>query len=647
MQHRRGHEGGQGAVHAAFPSVKPYLEIGPCPARQGLSTRLEGGLAVGRNPDHAFFTLREQGHHLDPVPAAEIRARDQKGPGQDRRFQRPEPAARHRPVAFRRGHEKNQRRPVGRLMKLADRDGAGRFEILGQEKIEANGDRLAHRQAGASQFGAQMIAPGKIAAAQAEIAVPQGETQGGAAVMNPVGQVGGGVGQPAGDLQRQRGRLLPTGRGYAHAGGKKQNRQAGGRAGNPSEPFLAAMGGAVGHRMGSRMGAKDPCALRRALFGDLCYVTPSQRQKTLFQVSKPQNQEMQMSFRKRFTPRGSMAAVSALAALGIGFSMGASAQTDDPFYTNRQVTMIASGSVGGGYDQYARHLARHMTRHIPGNPNIIVQNMTGASGVTAANHLAVVAAQDGSVIGQLQRNVPFMPLLEDRQGGESRYRFDGRAFHWLGSPQQELGLLLVSTATGVRSLEDLKTREITTSSTARGAATSIYPRLMNQVFGTQFRVIEGYSGSQTSLQALENGEVDAHVSGGSSANFRNRFRPWVEEGKVIVLIQMGLEKDPEFPDAPLLMDLPMSDEDRRMFELAFAEQIMGRPFLAPPGVPAGRVQLLRAAFDATMKDPAYLAEAETQRLEINPVSGERINRLLDTVYGLSEDFLTRYRESIR
>lgn len=340
-----------------------------------------------------------------------------------------------------------------------------------------------------------------------------------------------------------------------------------------------------------------------------------------------------------------------LAGALIALVQPAAAQSLEDFYKGRQMTLIASGSVGGGYDLYARHLSRHIVNHIPGDPRLLVRNMVGAAGVIAANYLYNVAAQDGSIIGQVQRNVAFMPLLgapaSKKKKKATPLKFDGRKFHWIGTPQQELGLMLVATKTGVRSLDDLKKRELTTSSTGRGAATSIYPRIMNEVFGTKFRVIEGYKGSQESLLALEKDEVDAHVSGGSSPNFRNRFAPWVKDGKVVVLLQMGLEKDPAFPNAPLVVDLPMKDEDKQLFELVFAEQIMGRPFLAPPKVPTDRVKALRDAFDATMKDKAYLAEAAKQKLVINPVRGERINQLLDAVYSRPKALLDRMRRAVR
>lgn len=344
-----------------------------------------------------------------------------------------------------------------------------------------------------------------------------------------------------------------------------------------------------------------------------------------------------------------LALAAAMPAFASAFTGAAMAQSVEDFYKGKQITLIASGSVGGGYDLYARHLSRHIGNYLPGKPRMLVRNMVGAAGVVAANYLYNVAAQDGSTIGQLQRNVAFMPLLGAPSGKKKAtpLKFDGRKFHWIGTPQQELGLLLVATKTGVKTFDDLKTHTLTASSTGRGAATSVYPRLMNEVFGTKFRVIEGYKGSQESLMALEKNEVDAHVSGGSSPNFRNRFAPWVKEGRVVVLAQMGLEKDPAYPNAPLIVDLPMKAEDKQLFELAFAEQVMGRPFLAPPGVPADRVKALRDAFDVTMKDKAYLAEADKQKLEINPVRGARINQILDAVYSRPKELVDRLRRAFQ
>jgi tripartite-type tricarboxylate transporter receptor subunit TctC len=317
------------------------------------------------------------------------------------------------------------------------------------------------------------------------------------------------------------------------------------------------------------------------------------------------------------------------------------AQAPAEFFRGKRLTLITAASVGGGYDQYARLLAKHMPKHIPGEPMIVVQNMVGAEGIRAANYLYNVAAQDGSVIGGLSRNNGLARFYDVNNTG---LQFDARKFHWLGSPQQEIGLFILNTKTGLGSIEDLKTREITTSSTARSAPTSIYARMLNALYGTKIKVVEGYGGSQECLLAVERNEVDGHVSGGSSGAFRARIAPWLKSGAAKVILQQGMARDPAFPDVPTALEIMTNPADRQMFEIAFAEQVMGRPFVLPPGVPADRVKILRAAFDAAMKDPALLEDAKTQNMEIDPVTGVEINALLDRVYAAPADVVARLRE---
>src|SRR6516162_4719420 len=264
----------------------------------------------------------------------------------------------------------------------------------------------------------------------------------------------------------------------------------------------------------------------------------------------------------------------------------AHAQTDADFYRVKQITLVTSASVGGGYDQYARLLARHMQRHIPGEPAIIVQNMVGAEGLRAANYLYNVAAQDGSVIGGLSRNTGLARFYDFNNAG---IQFDVRKFHWLGSPQQEIGLFILSTKSGLRAIADLAQREVTVSSTARNSPSSIYSRILNAAIGTRLKPIEGYDGSQACLLAVERGEVDAHVSGGSSAPFRARIAPWLKAGDAKVIMQMGMARDAAFPDVPTALEVVAAPADRQLFEIAFAEQVMGRPFVLPPAVPDDRV----------------------------------------------------------
>jgi len=296
--------------------------------------------------------------------------------------------------------------------------------------------------------------------------------------------------------------------------------------------------------------------------------------------------------------------------------------------------------VGGGYDQYARLLAKHMPRFIPGNPTIVVQNMVGADGIRAANYLYKVAVQDGSVIGGVSRNNGLSLFYEPKNAS---VQFDARKFHWLGSPQQEIGLFVLRLQKGAKTIDDLKHIEVTVSSTARNAPTSIYPRMLNALYGTKIKIVEGYAGSQESLLAVERNEVDGHVSGGSSAAFRARVNPWLQKDAKVIL-QMGMARDEAFPDIPTAIEIMSNPADKQLFEIAFAEQVMGRPFLVPPGVPADRVKLLRDAFDAAIKDPALLDDARAQNMEINPVNGVAINALLERVYAAPPEVANRLRE---
>jgi tripartite-type tricarboxylate transporter receptor subunit TctC len=267
-----------------------------------------------------------------------------------------------------------------------------------------------------------------------------------------------------------------------------------------------------------------------------------------------------------------------------------------------------------------------------------MQEMPGAGGMVAANYLYNIARRDGSEIGMVGRGTGIEPLLDPKDKGP---RYLATRFNWIGTPQQEVGLVLMHLPSPIARMEDLRAHELIVSGTTSGAAPSYYPRLMNKVLGTRFKVVDGYKSSQEALLALERGEVDGHCSGSSSAPLRARIAPWLEAGKVKILAQIGREKDPDYPDIPLILDLAANAADRQIMELALAQQVMAWPIVAPPGIPAERVEALRAAFDATMRDPEFLAEAMRQKLIINPVSGERISALLERIYALPKDLLDR------
>jgi tripartite-type tricarboxylate transporter receptor subunit TctC len=342
--------------------------------------------------------------------------------------------------------------------------------------------------------------------------------------------------------------------------------------------------------------------------------------------------------------RGRLPVAAVLACLIFVTATQARAQSISEFYRGKQISLVTSASVGGGYDQYARLLAKHMPRHIPGEPNIIVQNMVGAEGLRAANFLYNVAPQDGTVIGGLSRNTGLARFYDFNNAG---IQFDARKFRWLGSPQQEIGLFILSTKSGLHSLNEMKTQEVTISSTAHNSPSTVYSNILNATIGTKLKPIEGYDGSQACLMALERGEVDAHVSGGSSAPFRARIVPWLDSGDAKVIMQMGMKRDAAFPDVPTAIEVESAAADKQIFEIAFAEQIMGRPFVLPPGVPLDRMAALRSAFDATMKDPEFLDDARKQKADIDPVGGEEINALLDRVYSAPPDVVARIRELIK
>ncbi len=343
--------------------------------------------------------------------------------------------------------------------------------------------------------------------------------------------------------------------------------------------------------------------------------------------------------------RGAQALALALA-LGLLAVTPARAQTEAvrDFYAGKRLTLITSASSGGGYDQYARLLAQHMTKYIPGAPSMIVQNMPGAEGIKAANYLAAIAARDGTVLGGLQRNTG---LARFYQPDSANIQFDVQKFTWLGSMQQEIGFMLVRTASGVTDAAGLKTRGITASSTSRNSPASIYPRMLNELYGARIKVIEGYGGSQEALLALERGEADSHVSGGTSAAFRARYRPWEKAGAVRIILQLGMERDREYPDVPTALEIVDNADAKRIFEIAFVEQVMGRPFMLPPDVPRDRATALQRAFDEALKDKDLIADADKRGIELDPVGGASIAKLLDTVYSTPPSLAERIRNMVK
>lgn len=335
--------------------------------------------------------------------------------------------------------------------------------------------------------------------------------------------------------------------------------------------------------------------------------------------------------------------IAALAVAAGTLTVGASARADsvEEFYRGKTVELIVGYSAGGGYDRYARVLARHMGRFIPGNPTIVVKNMPGAGSLVAANHLYTIAPKDGTAFGTFGRGLPMAPLLFGDKGIE----FEATKFNWIGSLNNEVSVCFSWHTSPIKTWRDLQEKEMITPGTGAVDDTAVF-NVMRNVLGARLRVVTGYSGSSEMLLAVERGEVDGFC-GASWSSLKGKKSDWIRDGKMNMLAQMAMKKHPDLPDVPLVMDLAKTDEQRRILALIFSRQTMGRPFAAPPGVPEERVQALRDAFQAMLKDPEFLAEAKKSRAEVNAVSGEEIDELLRSLYATPNDVLAKTRAAIK
>src|SRR3954447_8122179 len=295
------------------------------------------------------------------------------------------------------------------------------------------------------------------------------------------------------------------------------------------------------------------------------------------------------------------------------------------FYKDKSIRLIISGESGGTYDTDGRLLAKHIARHIPGNPRVIPENMLGASGRVAANYLYNAAPKDGTVIAILQQSVALGQAL-----GESGIQYDSARFNWLGSPVRPDETLVVWHTTGVNTIEDAKKKEVVIGATSPTGMNYLYPKLANELLDTKFKIVTGYPGGTPIMLALERGEVEGRGSNPWS-DWKARKPDWVKEKKIVPLMQMSLFKHPDLPDVPLMVDLAPNETARAVFELVTITGELGRPFLTAPDVPADRVKALRDAFKATMKDPEFLAEAAKTQKEIHPIYSEEMDRLVKRV----------------
>lgn len=305
------------------------------------------------------------------------------------------------------------------------------------------------------------------------------------------------------------------------------------------------------------------------------------------------------------------------------------AQTVEEFYAGKTVTLIVSAAPGGGADLYARAFVKYFSKHLPGQPNVVVSNLPGAGGLTAAAQLQNSEPRDGTVVGVLQRNNLYLPLVS-----AEKIAFDPREMNWIGSLNKETYALVAWADSGVKTMEDLASKPLTIGATSFNNENRTFPAIINQYLGGQMDIIAGYAGNDEIALAMERGEVQGRaltvtsLLGGNDA-------AWMRDGKINVVAQMGVEKNAAIPDVPLLLDYVKDPEAKALFEFLFLPLQAGRPVAAPPEVPADRLEALRAAFEAAATDPEFTAELAQQNATVEMIDGEAVKTIVDTLYASS------------
>jgi tripartite-type tricarboxylate transporter receptor subunit TctC len=301
------------------------------------------------------------------------------------------------------------------------------------------------------------------------------------------------------------------------------------------------------------------------------------------------------------------------------------------FYHGRSISLILSAGAGGGYASYAEAFAPYFAAHIPGHPDIVIQNMPGGGGIRAMLYLYSVAPKDGTTLGLVHSSVPFAPLY-----GITAARFDARKMNWIGSIDASTGICVAWHTSGIATWHDLLAKPFTVGSTGAGSQMETMPLMLDNLFGTRIKVIAGYVGGNDIYLAMERGEVQGRC-GGLISSIKSTRPDWFPQKKVNVPIQIASARNPLFPTAPTITEFAKDERTRKILRLVLAPLEMDRPILAPPGVPAERVAALRAAFHAAMNDKGFIAQAERSHLEIREISGSRVAEILDDAYQMPPD----------
>lgn len=329
-------------------------------------------------------------------------------------------------------------------------------------------------------------------------------------------------------------------------------------------------------------------------------------------------------------------ALTLAAALGGVIAAGsASAQSVEEFYKGKIMSLYVGSAPGGGYDAYARSIARHFGDHLPGHPSIVVKNMPGASGLRLAGFMYNAAKKSGIDIAGIHNTAVVEQLLG------SKVQFDSRKYNWLGSANQLTSTCVAQTSAGVTTVQQAMEKELLVGATgSASSSTQLVAAFMNSLTGTKFKIIKGYPSTSSVFLAMERGEVGG-LCGIGWDSLQAQVLEEIKSGKITILVQTGTEKHPDLKDVPLVLDLARNDTDRKVLEFLVARQYMGRPYVAPPGTPADRVAALRAAFDATMSDPKFKATAKKSRVPLSPITGQQVQNHVDKLFSLPKDIIDR------
>jgi tripartite-type tricarboxylate transporter receptor subunit TctC len=327
------------------------------------------------------------------------------------------------------------------------------------------------------------------------------------------------------------------------------------------------------------------------------------------------------------------------AVIALASAVPAHAQSVEDFYRNRAITILVGFTAGGGYDLYARLLGRHMGRHVPGNPTIVVQNMPGAGSLKATQFVYSVAPKDGTVLATVSRGMVTEPLLNDA-------KFDATKLSWLGSITSETSVCATWHTSPVKTWPDMFARDFTLGGSATGADPDTFALILRNLLGARVKLVTGYPGGNEINLAMERGEIDGRC-GWSWTSIKSQKTDWLRDRKISLLAQFGMEKNADLPDVPLVLERAANDEQRQVLRLLIAGQFVGRPFFAPPELPSDRKAALRQAFDATMKDPEFLAEAGRLDMEISPIAAAVVDKFLADMYRTPKEIVRKAASAIQ